>query len=374
MIALSSTTTSVATPPDPLPAPSLPCLDADTLILHNALHRARQSLTFDWYGRPASLRLLPEAIDVVTEMGVAICLGDEYLTLSGSRQAFDRLGEHPDRRRSLDEVDAELAAMWLEAAWLAWLEPLETTLGVDIRVHPADPKMHPASSISLILAFELDGTVHPLRIDLATTTAKRLLPLFDQHLPAQRATASGVMVTLDLTAGTQTLTLGEWRSLCPGDVVMLESFASNGAPDAAVLSIADRLECRVSLGTDSVRLEGPLMPPTASRVSNPSFEEGPMSEPPVDNDQPSSAAPDPQGGVDNPGLDALPVRLTCELGKLEMSLGELRELGQGSVLPLERRPEQAVDLIVNGRRMGHGRLVAIGDGIGVQIERLSLDD
>nr|WP_281430401.1 FliM/FliN family flagellar motor switch protein [Salinicola acroporae] len=70
----------------------------------------------------------------------------------------------------------------------------------------------------------------------------------------------------------------------------------------------------------------------------------------------------------------MPVQLTCELGRLELSLGELRQLGEGSVLPLERRPERAVDLVVNGRRMGRGRLIAIGDAIGVQVERLALDD
>ncbi len=72
-------------------------------------------------------------------------------------------------------------------------------------------------------------------------------------------------------------------------------------------------------------------------------------------------------------LDDLPLRLTCELGRLDLTLGELCELGEGSVLPLGRRPERAVDLVINGRRMGLGRLVTIGDDLGVQIERLDLD-
>lgn len=93
-----------------------------------------------------------------------------------------------------------------------------------------------------------------------------------------------------------------------------------------------------------------------------------MTQPPVDSPRDDT---DTQPDVDN--FDGLAVALTCELGRLTLTLGELRELGQGSVLPLARRPERAVDLMVNGQRMGQGRLVMIGDDLGVQIERLALD-
>ncbi|MFS8149402.1 type III secretion system cytoplasmic ring protein SctQ [Vreelandella titanicae] len=353
MTAFSSTVRAEVTP---VPI-TLTHYDAETLTLHNALHRSRQPLTFGWHGRSASLYLMPEAAEVTADMTVAVCLGNEQLALSASWRTFDHLSEHPDRRRSMEDVDAELAAMWLEAVWLAWLEPLEATLGVDIRVQPAHPQGRPANPIHITLAFELDGEVHPLRVGLTTSTAKQLLPLFDRYFPTQLVMASGVMVMLNLTAGAQTLTLGEWRSLRPGDVVMLESFATSDDPNGATLNVGDRFSVGVSLSADGVCLKGPLTSLTSSQASNPPFENL-MSEPPVD----------------NPNLDDLPVRLTCEMGKLEMSLGELRALGEGSVLPMQRRPEQAVDLIVNGRCMGHGRLVMIGDGVGVQIERLALDE
>lgn len=356
--------------PTPLPAPPLPARDPDTLTLHNALHRVRQPLSFDWHGRRASLRVMPKATNVSADMTVAVRLGGERLILAASWPTFARLGEHPDRRRALNEVDPELAALWLEAVWLPWLEPLEAMFGVGIRVEPAAPQARPANPVDVMLAFDLDGETHPLHVGLTTAAAERLLPLFDRCFPTQRSRAEGVPVTLNLVFGDQTLTLGEWRSLRPGDVVMLEPFVHDD-PDGAALRVADRLGCSVVLEADGVRLKGPLAPLAPSRASNPPCDENLMSEPPVDNDKSSSG---PQTDVDNPSLDALPVRLTCELGSVEISLGELRELGEGSVLPLERRPERAVDLLVNGRRMGHGRLVAIGDGIGVQIERLSLDE
>ena len=89
---------------------------------------------------------------------------------------------------------------------------------------------------------------------------------------------------------------------------------------------------------------------------------------------PDNTSPDQEQATgDRSDLNDLPLRLTCELGRLELTLGELRELGDGSILPLGKRPERAVDLVINGRRMGLGRLVMIGDDLGVQIERLNLD-
>lgn len=382
---------------------------ADRLALHNALHVARRPLEFDWHDRKATLRLLPEDTAIESAWSITLDLGGEPLTLSGSAAALDRLGQHPDRRRDLREVDRELAAMWLEVVWLEWLEPLEHRLGIDIQLRPAMSATM-ESPARICIAFELEGESHPLALDLPVATAERLLPTLDSAFPAQRVPADGVTATLRIESGAQTLTLGQWRNLRAGDVVMLDGATA----DSVRLNLADRFGCRARLGDTGLRADGPLAASSLDRAPsspceasnrpydaqnrpceapNRPYEENAMSEPPVDKStspersgtaQESSAPtpevpdvdsshPSPLDSVDR-NLDDLPVQLTCELGRLELSLGELRQLGEGSVLPLERHPERAVDLIVNGRRMGRGRLVAIGDAIGVQVERLALDD
>lgn len=386
----------------PLSPASLPAMASDRLALHNALHGARRPLEFDWHGRKAMLRLLPEGTAIDQAWSITLDLGGEPLTLSGSAAALDRLGEHPDRRRDLREVDRELVAMWLEVVWLEWLESLEQRLDVDIHLRPAlsAPMERPTR---LCIAFEIDDETHPLALDLPVAIAERLLPTLDSAFPTHRAPADGVVATLRIESGAQTLTLGEWRSLRAGDVVMLDGAAA----DEVWLNLADRFGCRARFGDTGLRADGPLGASSSHRAQNPSSEaphrpceapkrpgkESVMSEPPVDKSTPparsetpadssasSTEAPDvdssPTDPLDSAGLnlDDLPVQLTCELGRLELSLGELRRLGEGSVLPLERHPERAVDLVVNGRRMGRGRLVAIGDAVGVQVERLALDE
>jgi type III secretion protein Q len=76
-------------------------------------------------------------------------------------------------------------------------------------------------------------------------------------------------------------------------------------------------------------------------------------------------------GLQDSDLDDLPVRLVFELGRVELSLGELQRLAPGALVPLARPLDEPVDIIANGRRLGRGALVQIGDGLGVRIVGLA---
>lgn len=66
-------------------------------------------------------------------------------------------------------------------------------------------------------------------------------------------------------------------------------------------------------------------------------------------------------------LDALPLKLVCQVGSVELTLEQLREMAPGTLLPLASSTRDEVDLMVNGRRVGRGELVRIGDGLGVRL-------
>lgn len=70
-------------------------------------------------------------------------------------------------------------------------------------------------------------------------------------------------------------------------------------------------------------------------------------------------------------LDNLTVQLVCEVGRQSMTLAELKTLQPGSVLSMERGAQQAVDLLINGARVGQGELVRLDDALGVRIIRLA---
>lgn len=69
------------------------------------------------------------------------------------------------------------------------------------------------------------------------------------------------------------------------------------------------------------------------------------------------------------GLDELPVRLVFEAGRAEVTLGELAQVGPGHVFALTGAAG-VVDIVANGRRIGQGELVQVGETPGVRVLRL----
>jgi flagellar motor switch protein FliN/FliY len=85
---------------------------------------------------------------------------------------------------------------------------------------------------------------------------------------------------------------------------------------------------------------------------------------------PATAAPLAAGPVDldqlAPVLD-VPVELTVEIGRTTMTIGETVALGPGSIIALKRMTGEPVDLLVNGRRIARGEVVAIDEEFGFRV-------
>ncbi len=81
---------------------------------------------------------------------------------------------------------------------------------------------------------------------------------------------------------------------------------------------------------------------------------------------------DAEAGAQTPlDIDAIPVRLTFELGERLITLGELRQLQPGETFDLERPLADGPVLVrANGALVGSGELVEIDGRIGVTLHRL----
>jgi flagellar motor switch protein FliN/FliY len=64
------------------------------------------------------------------------------------------------------------------------------------------------------------------------------------------------------------------------------------------------------------------------------------------------------------------VRLTVSLGCCELTVKELFELKESSVLTLDRATRDPVDVLLDGKVVARGNLVAIGDSFGVQVSEV----
>ena len=73
------------------------------------------------------------------------------------------------------------------------------------------------------------------------------------------------------------------------------------------------------------------------------------------------------------GLDIysnIPVNLSVELGRSEISLKEVYELTEGSIIELDRLVGEPLDLVVNGQIIAQGEVVAIDNNYGFRITNI----
>lgn len=65
------------------------------------------------------------------------------------------------------------------------------------------------------------------------------------------------------------------------------------------------------------------------------------------------------------------VKLEVRVGESEMTVDEFLSLGQGSVVKLDQATTAPVDLLIDGKIVARGHLVAADDNFGVQITELN---
>ncbi|MCP4006719.1 MAG: flagellar motor switch protein FliN [bacterium] len=63
----------------------------------------------------------------------------------------------------------------------------------------------------------------------------------------------------------------------------------------------------------------------------------------------------------------VPLRVSVELGRTQMRVQELLDLGQGSIVELERLAGEAVDIMVNGHPIALGEIVVVNDRYAVRV-------
>jgi flagellar motor switch protein FliN/FliY len=84
----------------------------------------------------------------------------------------------------------------------------------------------------------------------------------------------------------------------------------------------------------------------------------------------SDLTPDPGSGKGDINLDVvldIPVTLSMEVGRSRISIRNLLQLNQGSVVELERATGEPLDVFVNGTLVAHGEVVVVNEKFGIRL-------
>ncbi|AYC32536.1 flagellar motor switch protein FliN [Pseudomonas cavernae] len=96
--------------------------------------------------------------------------------------------------------------------------------------------------------------------------------------------------------------------------------------------------------------------PAAPRAPMEEFGSGPKGNQPV--------------SLDGPNLDVIldiPVSISMEVGNTEISIRNLLQLNQGSVIELDRLAGEPLDVLVNGTLIAHGEVVVVNEKFGIRL-------
>ena len=66
----------------------------------------------------------------------------------------------------------------------------------------------------------------------------------------------------------------------------------------------------------------------------------------------------------------VPVQVSAVLGRSKMDVSDLLKLGPGTVLELDRRVGEAIDIYVNNRLVARGEVVLVEDKLGVTMTEI----
>jgi flagellar motor switch protein FliN/FliY len=74
--------------------------------------------------------------------------------------------------------------------------------------------------------------------------------------------------------------------------------------------------------------------------------------------------------ADGENLDVIldiPVTLSMEIGRTHISIRNLLQLNQGSVVELDRLAGESMDVLVNGTLVAHGEVVVVNEKFGIRL-------
>ncbi|GGF05346.1 hypothetical protein GCM10011611_08540 [Aliidongia dinghuensis] len=329
-------------------------IDPRGLGLRGRLFRPIEPIALDWPAlseSPTIWRSLGEYQGPEQPFAIRLALGDSpaWLSLPPALVTALLAAVEPGRTaQSRSKTAARVLALLLELAFLEPIEALERATGLTVRfLDVAAPSAIPPAALRLGLAVGRGGATETLCLALPPETAALVCRSLDR-LPAPRGVWRQLPVPLAIEIGGCWVALGALRTLGPRDVILPPGF--DPAPDEVVLTRPDGARATARRIGDGLGLITPF-------IRSASEEEAAMGDA-------ADAEPVEQ-------LDALPIRLTFEAGRLELPLARLERLGPGEVLILPRSPDAPIAIIANGRRIGQAELVRVSDQVGIRV--LSLD-
>lgn len=375
-----------------------------------------------WRTAEDLLKGLPEDL---TAINIALPPIEGNVSLVFSRQDINAILSEMIKAVPTAAMDADYLNAFIQYMSLEALN-LFQTIGYDKNINPhllsSKELPHEASLCREITVTTPSRTLHG-RMALSQTFRTKWKERFAQRsMTVPPAITQKIEVPLHIEAGSTHMTLGQWRGVSPGDFVILDkcSLSTDEEKAKVMLTLNGKPVFRARLKQGSLKiLEFPMFYEVETPMAkyNPDEEEEevegeeeesteeeeitstdieeeatdeeieeeevPEEEKveesriipklpgqPLQPGKPSLKGAEPARSTESraaPTPEEIPVTLVVEVGRFQISVQKLMELQPGNLLELDVRPENGIDLVINGKCVGKGELLKIGESLGVRI-------
>lgn len=248
--------------------------------------------------------------------------------------------------------DSSLAAVTLEHFLTAGLEKIEEAHGLRLQIDSVAPPPPDSPPIVLGVGFRLAAPFWPggCAGQIVATThsaAEQVRRLLSGFLIAHDWCRPDLDCPVRVTSASFLLNWSDLRQLRPGDGVL---FAPEFSLQSQVwLAMSPRHHVAATWREDKL---------TVTHISNRGRR---MMEQTTDK------------AFDDDGLlvEDIPVVLSLELDRINLSFSELEDLRIGTILPFRSGPPKAVKVLANGRPIAMAELLMIDDRMGIRITSLT---
>lgn len=273
------------------------------------------------------------------------------------------------------------------------------------------------SNLCQDISLSLEGSTFIFRLIISNEFRKSWKEKYAARtleIPLQSALAKKIQIPVALEAGRTSLTYSEWKQIKIGDFLILDfcSLDPESNKGRVMLTVNGNRFFRARLKPGTIKiLEHPLyhegflddekqdkmnykaeknMATEVPENQDSEFEESEIDENSDDftfddiNDDDIESTPPTQNNenTEDENENALPeltktelpfvadeinLDIVIEVGRLQMSIQKLTELTPGNILEIDVRPENGVDLVINGKRIAKGELLKLGEVLGVRI-------
>jgi flagellar motor switch protein FliN/FliY len=206
--------------------------------------------------------------------------------------------------------------------------------------------------------------------------------------PLTSAFAKQIDLPIQVEVGQTALSLTEWKNVSVGDFILLDrcTFDPQTHKGTAVLRLLNTPLLRARLKENSLKIVDYAFYREEQKPMNPHT--------PQDEEKPEEISEEAEFTSEESGeigaeenhlwsaesaegmsekmipASEIPITLTVEVARLRINLDKLLQLSPGNVLELPIKPEQGVDLTVDGKKVAKAELIKLGDMLGVKILQL----